>query len=327
MLRFLGTLVWILTFVFSSWVSAEDSAKWETLKNCRLVENESNDADSFHVEHNGQEYIFRLYFADSPESELDGDVAGRVTEQAGHFGVTEEQSLKWGKEATKFTRRVLSRPFTVVTRFQKAMGRSKMQRYYAVILPDGKRVDLAEMLVTSGLARAHGQVVSAPNGKKMEDYKRMEKRAKSQKMGIYGGGKPVSIVSANEEEPMFASREEKIETPSANDHGGDMPEVGVSISDAVYGAVSDSLIGSISQLEVVEKKDNNYVSDSKPSANSSKVNINSASKSELDGLPGIGEVLAESIISGRPYKDLEDLKKVPKLGDAAIQRLASLVEF
>ncbi len=47
-------------------------------------------------------------------------------------------------------------------------------------------------------------------------------------------------------------------------------------------------------------------------ATSGKININSASASELDGLPGIGEVTAQKIISNRPYQAAEELvaKKV-----------------
>lgn len=43
-----------------------------------------------------------------------------------------------------------------------------------------------------------------------------------------------------------------------------------------------------------------------------KININSASSSELDTLPGIGEVTAQKIISGRPYQTTDELltKKV-----------------
>lgn len=40
---------------------------------------------------------------------------------------------------------------------------------------------------------------------------------------------------------------------------------------------------------------------------STKVNINSASQTELEALPGIGPVTAAKIISGRPFKNLEDL--------------------
>lgn len=37
------------------------------------------------------------------------------------------------------------------------------------------------------------------------------------------------------------------------------------------------------------------------------ININTASRSELDTLPGIGSVTAEKIINGRPYGTIEDL--------------------
>jgi endonuclease YncB( thermonuclease family) len=169
--------------------------EWVTLKNCRLLENQSNDGDSFHVKADGEEYLFRLYHVDTPESEIDSAVADRVADQAVHFGLTQEQSLRGGEKAKEFTEKALSKPFSVVTRWQKALGRSKLQRYYAVILIGGND-DLAEMLVKAGFARAHGQVVAAPKGKSMADYSRMENTAKAGKMGLYGGNTPKNSESS-----------------------------------------------------------------------------------------------------------------------------------
>ena len=44
-----------------------------------------------------------------------------------------------------------------------------------------------------------------------------------------------------------------------------------------------------------------------PEARAALIDINSASKAELDVLPGIGSARAEAIIQGRPYKRKDDL--------------------
>ena len=41
-----------------------------------------------------------------------------------------------------------------------------------------------------------------------------------------------------------------------------------------------------------------------------KVNINNASREDLDALPGIGEVKSQAIIDARPFKTIEDIMKV-----------------
>jgi competence ComEA-like helix-hairpin-helix protein len=66
-----------------------------------------------------------------------------------------------------------------------------------------------------------------------------------------------------------------------------------------------------------------------PSAPPPLVNLNSASVSELDGLPGIGPARAAAILQERqargPFTSVEELSRVPGLGPSAIARLRDLV--
>jgi endonuclease YncB( thermonuclease family) len=125
-----------------------------------LAPNKANDGDSFHVFHEGKEYIFRLYQADAPETNLRSK--DRVKEQMEAFGLDQAGVLKAGKEAAEFSAKLLSKPFRVVTRFEDAQGDSDLSRQYAIVRPAGQKKDLAELLVESGLARVHGMPTDAP---------------------------------------------------------------------------------------------------------------------------------------------------------------------
>jgi len=57
----------------------------------------------------------------------------------------------------------------------------------------------------------------------------------------------------------------------------------------------------------------------------SKVNINTASQSELETLPGIGPSKAQDIIENRPYSSIEGIKKVPGIGEATFQKIKDLI--
>ena len=51
------------------------------------------------------------------------------------------------------------------------------------------------------------------------------------------------------------------------------------------------------------------------------IDINTASKEDLDKLIGIGEVLAQRIINSRPFSSLDDLIKVAGIGDKTLEKI------
>ena len=160
--------------------------KWEVLAKCRLTTNSVADGDSFHITHKGRDYIFRLYFVDAPE--VDASLTERTVDQAAYFGVAAKDIPKGGRMAASFARQQLAgREFTVVTRYQNAMGRSRLARFYAVVLVDGK--NLAEDLVTNGWARIYGLKANWPDGERSAAFinrlKNLEITARGNRLGMW----------------------------------------------------------------------------------------------------------------------------------------------
>ena len=64
--------------------------------------------------------------------------------------------------------------------------------------------------------------------------------------------------------------------------------------------------------------------------NTEKININTASKSELTSLSGIGESTAQKIIDYRSengnYKSIEDIKKVSGIGDNKYNQIKDYIK-
>ncbi len=56
-----------------------------------------------------------------------------------------------------------------------------------------------------------------------------------------------------------------------------------------------------------------------------KVNINTATKEQLEALSGIGPVKAQAVIDGRPYKKTEDIMKVKGIKGATYEKIKDMI--
>ena len=107
LIRILVLAVWCLST--PSW--AADRKAWVCLTDCQYVEQAYNDGDSFHVQCGDQEFV------DAPESTL--RYPERTREQSEYFGMTLDETLRAGRQATILVRERLQTPFVVQSNTSK----------------------------------------------------------------------------------------------------------------------------------------------------------------------------------------------------------------
>ena len=252
----------VLAFYALCVTSLSAREPWVTLKDCHYVANAANDGDSFHVRNGGKQYLFRLYFVDAPET--DEALGERVEEQAKYFGVTVPQTYQVGEAAKHFVQKELACSFIVRTRMQDALGRSKMERFYAFVEIDHH--DLGEELVANGLARLHG-IDSRPLGTgsvevEWRKLRRLERTAKEQKVGAWGIG--IGRLNTRvESQEQFAADSFDTFFHSGKFQPSRKPKLRERIADAM-------------------RKGADKLSPAK------KLDVNAATEQELDALPGLG---------------------------------------
>jgi competence ComEA-like helix-hairpin-helix protein len=278
-----------LAFLPIDFLGAEKK-EWITLENCQLVSNPDNDGDSFHIKSNDTEYLVRLYLVDAPETK-GGLMAARLVEQSTYFGLTVPQVIEVGKRAKQFVDSELSQPFTVETRMAQGLGRSKIERFYGFV--QTKDGDLGQLLVANGLARVHGKGVARPGAKSANEeigkLQELEQKAKDAKIG---GWDPNVGAAGSSTKPMQTI----IPAPSV--------------------PASTAKLPVIPAPPTAQRAQAPQAAASSPvAAQGPKLDVNTATKEQLEKIPGVGDSLSERIIAARPFKSADDLKKVKGIGE------------
>lgn len=160
-------------------------------------------------------------------------------------------------------------------------------------------------------------------------------------IAIYAPPSPVAPTPEPTETPaplvIFISG--AVQTPGVYELPG-----GARVTDALEragGFSADANVDAINQAASLRDGDQIYVptfeeepaapssglSSTEPAVNSEggAINVNTASASELEQLPGIGPSRAQDIIDNRPYASVDELDRVPGIGEATLEELRPYV--
>ena len=264
--------------LYATCAASPISREWVKLENCSLIPNESNDGDSFHVKCKDTEYLFRLYLVDAPE--IEGTLtASRLVEQAAYFGISVPEVIEVGRKAKQLVDQKLSEPFTVYTHMAGGLGRSRIPRFLGFI--QTKEGDLGELLVFNGVARIHGTRGAPPGVASSADeiakLQELEQKAKAARRGGWN---------------IKGMATQKFEAPAAD-------------------AAAPATVPAVSVAEKASvPKGKAQVS----GTDGAKLDVNAATKEELEKIPGLGAGLSAVIIAARPFKSADDLKNVKGIG-------------
>ena len=202
------------------------AAELISLNDATLIDNPSNDGDSFFVSVNEEELHMRLYFVDCMETNFSSKAeVDRIIEQRRHFGLPNTHAVvRFGQAATAYVKQVLAEPFTIFTSYASSPGRGT--RIYGFIkTSDGEY--LSEKLVRAGLARIHGTTRMNPEGipsditlQRLQDLKDL---ALLNRAGIWQESDPGMLFSLREEQRQEeqALRNLKREISGIPDRGGE----------------------------------------------------------------------------------------------------------
>lgn len=262
------------------------------LENCSYVPTDWADGDSFLVRTaDGKEFTVRLYGADCIEWHISDDTdARRLREQRRYFGIS-----KLGGDvavsieaAKKYGKSAAER---VAVLLQKSFA---IYTAYADARGDGKH------------QRVYGFVRLA-DGRDLASVLVEEGLARA--FGVFRAT-PDGESSAEYREAMH-----DLELQAAKRGRG------------IWSDTDWETLPVERRLQRHEEADLNLAADKSEASNNLVLDPNTAARDELLKLPGVGEIMANRIIEGRPYLKVDDLLEVPGIGIPTLERLRSHLQI
>jgi hypothetical protein len=185
-------------------------ADWTELTGCRLVENGSNDGDSFLIEspvpYRGETVQrYRLYFVDTAETDSNSPFKlDRLKDQAAYWGSDDPDfALQMGLRAEQTVKKWMRSSFTVYTQGEYAPSLGAPRCYALIRIGD---CWLDEMLVEEGLARIFGSGSDLPDGTSADSHRsRLQTLERSARADSRNGWR---YASCTEEQPDVQKKSE-----------------------------------------------------------------------------------------------------------------------
>lgn len=147
----------------------------------------------------------------------------------------------------------------------------------------------------------------------------------------------IHITGAVREEGVVRLKEGARVIDAIEESGGLLEDANLSKVNLAYPLVDGqkvyipSINDEETENEIVSETENGIVQDTidNLNQNTSKININTAMQTELEGLPGIGTSTAYSIVQYRKengiFKQIEDIKNVSGIGDAKFNKIKDFI--
>jgi len=262
------------------------------LRGCKFIPTEWADGDSFEIQApDGTHHTIRLYGADCVEWHVtDENDARRLREQRRYFGIAE-----YGGS-----------PQTSIDA-AKAAGKSAAEETArALARPFTVHTAFADARGDGKHKRIYAFVTTA-DGKDLTEY--LVQMGLARAFGVYR------------------------ETPtakSAKDYQEILRDAELVAAKAGAGAWAKTNWDKLSTERQEQRKEDTELSLAAGTTKTSgvfKINPNTAARDELMKLPGVGEVTANRIIGGRPYKKPSDLLNVEGFGPKTLERLMPYLQL